>query len=221
VLLRALSGQKALSPLINHEGSRRKTLFTRKTKRPMTRLSRGASVDQPSPKCCSRRTLALTPKSRNGPTVLSGGTRVIDDGKIYPEARTITNSGIPPRKTKRPRLSLSLGTSADQPSPKCCSRRTVTLTPKSRNGPSVLSGGTRVINPGNIEPRESSNQMRVPQTEPAGGIIARKTKRPRLSLSLGTSADQPSPKCCSRRTLVLHPKTVNGSTVPPMAPMGR
>jgi hypothetical protein len=52
-------------------------------------------------------------------------------------------------------------------------------------------------------------------------IFARKTKRPRLDLSLGTSVDQPSPKCCSRTTVALPPSTVNGSSVPDMALMGR
>ncbi len=48
-------------------------------------------------------------------------------------------------------------------------------------------------------------------------IYTHKTKRPRLDLSLGTSVDQPSPKCCSRTTLTLLPLTVNGSLVPCMA----
>src|SRR5208283_1762471 len=47
--------------------------------------------------------------------------------------------------------------------------------------------------------------------------FAYKTKRPRLSLSLGTSVDQPSPKCCSRTTLNVTPNPVNGSPVPYMA----
>ena len=48
----------------------------------------------------------------------------------------------------------------------------------------------------------------------AGRRFARKTKRPRLDLSRGTSVDQPSPKCCSRTTVTLTPCTVNGSLVP-------
>src|SRR5215471_20584262 len=44
-------------------------------------------------------------------------------------------------------------------------------------------------------------------------LFARKTKRPGLSLSPGTSVDQPSPKCCSRTTLAGNPWTVNGSSV--------
>jgi len=36
-------------------------------------------------------------------------------------------------------------------------------------------------------------------------------------LSLGTSVDQPSPKCCSRTTLTLTPTPVNGSIVPCLA----
>src|SRR5579859_8042200 len=51
----------------------------------------------------------------------------------------------------------------------------------------------------------------------AGPIFARKTKRPRLDLSLGTSVDQPSPKCCSRTTLTLPPHPVNGPLVPYLA----
>ena len=47
--------------------------------------------------------------------------------------------------------------------------------------------------------------------------FARKTKRPRLDLSRGTSVDQPSPKCCSRTTLALPRQPVNGSPVPWMA----
>src|SRR5271165_3301476 len=47
--------------------------------------------------------------------------------------------------------------------------------------------------------------------------FTRKTKRPRLNLSLGTSVDQPSPKCCSKTTLILTPDQVNGSPVPYMA----
>jgi hypothetical protein len=46
-----------------------------------------------------------------------------------------------------------------------------------------------------------------------GFAFACKTKRPRLNLSLGTSVDQPSPKCCSRRRLSQARKPVNGSTV--------
>ena len=45
----------------------------------------------------------------------------------------------------------------------------------------------------------------------------RKTKRPRLGLSLGTSVDQPSPKCCSRSNVLLPPNWVNGSPVLHMA----
>jgi hypothetical protein len=52
-------------------------------------------------------------------------------------------------------------------------------------------------------------------------IFARKTKRPRLDLSLGTSVDQPSPKCCSIANVFLTPSPVNGSSVPDMARTGR
>ncbi len=91
------------------------------------------------------------------------------------------------RKTKRPRLDLSLGTSVDQPSPKCCSRTTLTPRPDSWNGSRVLRHGTN--------------------GDPWKTCFARKTKRPRLNLSLGTSVDQPSPKCCSRTTLVPTPES--------------
>src|ERR1700687_3238602 len=46
------------------------------------------------------------------------------------------------RKTKRPRLDLSLGTFADQPSPKCCSIRRIGLVEEKENGPRVLWLGT-------------------------------------------------------------------------------
>ena len=51
-------------------------------------------------------------------------------------------------------------------------------------------------------------------------IFARKTKRPRLDLSLGTSVDQPSPKCCSIANVFRTPSPVNGSSVPDMARTG-
>src|SRR5258708_36440714 len=44
--------------------------------------------------------------------------------------------------------------------------------------------------------------------------IIHKTKRPRLGLSLRTSVDQPSPKCCSRRRLLYGSEHVYGSRVP-------
>ena len=100
------------------------------------------------------------------------------------------------RKTKRPRLNLSLGTSVDQPSPKCCSRTTLTLGPDSWNGSRVLRHGT------NGEP---------------GNLFCAQNKTPQTQLSLGTSVDQPSPKCCSRTTLVLTLNPVNGSPVLYMA----
>src|SRR5450755_1385031 len=43
---------------------------------------------------------------------------------------------------------------------------------------------------------------------------ARKTKRPRLSLRLGTYVDQPSPKCCSRRSIDAAAQPGNGPIVP-------
>src|SRR4029077_12617151 len=51
-------------------------------------------------------------------------------------------------------------------------------------------------------------------------IFTRKTKRPRLDLSLGTSVDQPSPKCCSIANVFPTPSPVNGSSVPDMARTG-
>jgi hypothetical protein len=45
-------------------------IFTRKTKRPRLKFESWASVDQPSPKCCSRTTVALGPHSVNGSPVL-------------------------------------------------------------------------------------------------------------------------------------------------------
>jgi hypothetical protein len=54
----------------------------------------------------------------------------------------------------------------------------------------------------------------------ASWIFTRKTKRPRLDLSLGTSVDQPSPKCCSIANVFLTPDRVNSSSVPDMARTG-
>jgi hypothetical protein len=51
-------------------------------------------------------------------------------------------------------------------------------------------------------------------------IFARKTKRPGLDLSLRTSVDQPSPKCCSIANVFPTPNPVNGSSVPDMARTG-
>ena len=70
----------------------------------------------------------------------------------------------------------------------------------------------------------STPRRRDANTTAAGGggatIFTHKTKRPRLNLSLGTSVDQPSPKCCSIANLSLTPDAVNGSSVPDMAQMG-
>jgi len=49
------------------------------------------------------------------------------------------------RKTKRPRLSLSLGASVDQPSPKCCSITRIGQGRDSVNGTEVPEGGTIVL----------------------------------------------------------------------------
>ena len=48
-------------------------------------------------------------------------------------------------------------------------------------------------------------------------LFAGKTKRPRPGLGLGTSVDQPSPKCCSRTTIRHSEKVVYGPCVPYMA----
>ena len=142
--------------------------------------SRGASVDQPSPKCCSRTTLCLQPEIVNGSSVPS----------MARNGLTGAGSG---RKTKRPD-SFESWAPVDQPSPKCCSKTTLRLHPKIVNGPAVPC---------------------APATQESA--FSRKTKRPRLDLSLGTSVDQPSPKCCSRTTLRLPTPAVNGSLVLPMA----
>jgi hypothetical protein len=47
--------------------------------------------------------------------------------------------------------------------------------------------------------------------------LERKTKRPGLGLSRGTFVDQPSPKCCSRRSIRVGWQTVNGTLVPGVA----
>ena len=70
-------------------------------------------------------------------------------------------------------------------------------------------------------PRVSQFGVRELTHDDGTEILARKTKRPRLNLSLGTSVDQPSPKCCSRTTVALPPGAVNGSSVLDMARMGR
>jgi hypothetical protein len=115
-------------------------------------------------------------------------------------------------KTKRPGLSLSPGTSVDQPSHKCCSRTTLVPSPASVNGPYVLRVCTRVETvgiPRNQRPRPLRPDCRRRAGHPvslADGVnFVRKTKRPRLDLSPGTSVDQPSPKCCSRTTVVWAP----------------
>jgi hypothetical protein len=49
------------------------------------------------------------------------------------------------RKTKRPRLCLSLGTYVDQPSPKCCSKTRLSRVDQPVYGPSVPCRGTNVV----------------------------------------------------------------------------
>ncbi len=63
------------------------------------------------------------------------------------------------RKTKRPRLDLSLGTFVDQPSPKCCSRKSIDSQARVENGTSVLSHCTVSDSPGQSlldDPRRSN-----------------------------------------------------------------
>jgi hypothetical protein len=143
------------------------------------------------------------------------------------------------RKTKRPRLDLSLGTSVDQPSPKCCSKTTLFLTSETVNGPSVLrpwhqrgkaSDDRGFFGEWLVRVELSTRLSKCPHLAksprigaphfwyPSFGLVfARKTKRPRLSLSLGTSVDQPSPKCCSKTTLFLTFGMVNSLPVLSMA----
>src|SRR5215475_12128832 len=63
------------------QGSRLVALskISRKNKAPLTHLSHGTPVKQPSPKCCSRTTLRFHSASRNGTDGLSHGP------KAYPE----------------------------------------------------------------------------------------------------------------------------------------
>src|SRR5271165_2463591 len=118
----------------------------------------------------------------------------------YRLARRAQPGKICRHKTKRPRLDLSLGTSVDQPSPKCCSRITLTLTLNPVNGSAVLRGGTQ---------------------DPCAGLFSAQNKTPQTQLSHGTYVDQPSPKCCSRITLRPTRNWVNGPTVPYPARTGR
>jgi hypothetical protein len=106
---------------------------------------------------------------------------------------------------------LSPRTFADQPSPKCCSIANLILTPNPVNGPSVPAMARGC---GYSRLRHSSAN---PDDEHGMEISARKTKRPGLSLSPRTFADQPSPKCCSIANLILTPDKVNGPSVPAMA----
>jgi hypothetical protein len=132
------------------------------------------------------------------------------------------------RKTKRPGLDLSPRTFADQPSPKCCSIANLILTPTPVNGssvPDMARADQELVSAigclgGILLARVGETPTRQPPGTAALRFFAHKTKRPRLSLSLGTSVDQPSPKCCSIANLILTPTPVNGSSVPEMARTG-
>jgi hypothetical protein len=54
----------------------------------------------------------------------------------------------------------------------------------------------------------------VPTWVRVGQNLWRKTKRPGLGLSRGTYVDQPSPKCCSSRSIRDGQQWVNGTVVP-------
>ena len=105
-------------------------ILARKTKRPGLSLSPGASVDQPSPKCCSRTTLCLPPPTVNGSVVLSAGTNDPCGAAFRAQNKT-------------PQTQFESWASVDQPSPKCCSRTTLPLTPKTVNGSPVLGVARR------------------------------------------------------------------------------
>jgi hypothetical protein len=93
-------------------------------------------------------------------------------------------------QNKTPRAQFESWAPVDQPSPKCCSRTTLSLSSKPVNGSLVplLRGAA---------PTKSCAQ----------------NKTPRAQFESWAPVDQPSPKCCSRTTLSLSPKTVNGSLV--------
>jgi hypothetical protein len=97
--------------------------------------------------------------------------------------------------------SKSHGTYVDQPSPKCCSRTTLLAALKWGNGSSVPC---------------SANGARAGRS-----TFSAQNKTPQTRMSHGTYVDQPSPKCCSRTTVLAALKWGNGSSVPYMARTGR
>jgi len=76
------------------------------------------------------------------------------------------------RKTKRPGLSLSPGTSVDQPSPKCCSRTTVGGTLGIVNGSSVLRPGTRGETVGMTRGSQRPRPARPTSTDKGGAPLS-------------------------------------------------
>ena len=152
-------------------------------------------------------------------------------------------------QNKTSRTQLSPRTFADQPSPKCCSIANVFPISSPVNGSSVpwmargvhellldiLAVGLSLFRPPcDRAIKSQSPPCRTKRNKYGASIIsggssspwtlsrlfARKTKRPRLDLSLGTSVDQPSPKCCSIANVFLTPSPVNGSSVLDMARTG-
>jgi hypothetical protein len=140
-------------------------------------------------------------------------------------------------KQNAPKTQMSRGTFADQPSPKCCSSRRVTLGRVSVNGTSVPVRGAGVLVDASAIWRGCSRRRvstgvlvgeagycrdsrlgwtprgRLSHIFVEGGRLWRKTKRPGLRLSRGTLVDQPSPKCCSRRSIREERGGVNGTVV--------
>src|SRR5262252_807892 len=104
------------------------------------------------------------------------------------------------RKTKRPGLSLSPGTSVDQPSPKCCSRTTVDW--GALNGKWLIrakdwhQSGNGWKNSRKSKTPPSLARLPEKAGHPvslADGVnFVRKTKRPKTQFESGTSVDQPS-----------------------------
>jgi hypothetical protein len=85
------------------------------------------------------------------------------------------------RKTKRPRLGLSRGTYVDQPSPKCCSIRSIGYGPVLVNGTQVLSPNTNVT---------SSVRVRIdaPEINPQSGIHGARSSEQAEPVSSGGEA---------------------------------
>src|SRR5215469_18605817 len=106
------------------------------------------------------------------------------------------------RKTKRPGLSLSPGTSVDQPSPKCCSRTTVGGTLGIVNGSSVLRPGTRGETVGMTRGSQRPRPARPTSTDKGGAPLSLADgvkfscaiqNAPRLDLSPGRLLISPPP----------------------------